>query len=134
MAVGGQANPDSGLQTMVQWGSAATGMVLLSAQINPHCIARDSLEVAVSGGVGLQEHAVDGVEIFPNPAHESVQIRSPEKMHQVLLIHINGMVLQEKVVDGNSAVLDLSEIAAGLYLLQVKKESGLTHHRLVVHR
>lgn len=131
-AMGGQAVPDTGLQTTVQWNAAGTGRVVLTAQINAHCVGQDSLEVAVSGGVGWPEQQIFDVEIYPNPAQNWVTITANAPIESMQLFHADGRLLQEASWLEQRTTLDVTALSMGLYVLRLKHAQGLSHHRLLI--
>lgn len=69
-----------------------------------------------------------GVRIFPNPATDLLNIQIPTslKVDQLKLVNLQGMLIQNKVVDDAEASLDLTALPAQLYILEFFREG----HRL----
>jgi aminopeptidase N len=70
-------------------------------------------------------------EIFPNPVHHLLHIQSNEPANvEFILSDINGRtIIQDKFTDQHS--IDLSEIAAGLYILQLQTPWGLLQKKII---
>ena len=71
------------------------------------------------------------VKVYPNPSKGFVTIEA-EDMTQVAVYNALGQCVLEKQVSGEATTLDLKDVAAGLYLLRVKTESGTLSQRLSV--
>lgn len=122
--------------TSYQWyreGSPLPGETMRSYKINaPNgrysvkvtnawgCIDSAAFYVSNGTAIGLTPEMKEQIRVFPNPAHSSVQVQAPAPI-QLSLFSIEGKrLLQEK----RDMVLDLSNIAEGLYFLQVSDREG----------
>jgi hypothetical protein len=81
--------------------------------------------VEINCGVGVVDAGTDGISIFPNPAHESVQIRSEKQpLLEIRLLNALGQCLLIQAADDFAENLDLSGISKGLYWLEMTTEGG----------
>jgi len=72
-------------------------------------------------------------QIFPNPAKDQLHIYSREKIRQLRIIAADGrLVKQWKFQEYNKIQLDLSDIAAGVYLIQLEDNSGNFAYRKLI--
>jgi parallel beta-helix repeat protein len=62
------------------------------------------------------------LSIFPNPAHEKLNILTDEIIEFVKIKSINGAVI--KTQRGNFSQMDLDNMASGFYILEVKMEGN----------
>ena len=76
---------------------------------------------------GLDEALLSGVEVYPNPAAEVLNVVLPlGQVHQLSLIAVSGQtVVDRQVARGGTLVWDVSHVPAGAYVLQVKQEKGV---------
>ncbi|WP_324671430.1 FG-GAP-like repeat-containing protein [Hymenobacter sp. GOD-10R] len=78
------------------------------------------------------------VELYPNPAHTSVQLHLPAELTrqpvQISLLNSLGqVVLEQQLATGqNAPELKLGQLARGLYNVQLRTTSGLVVKRLAV--
>jgi parallel beta-helix repeat protein len=74
------------------------------------------------------------LSIFPNPAHEKLNILTNEIIEIVKIKSINGAVL--KTQKGNFSQIDLDNLASGLYILEVKMEgnTGPVFQKIIVEK
>lgn len=79
---------------------------------------------------GIDENETQ-VKVYPNPTNGMVTVET-EGMSLVSVYNSLGQCVLEKQVSGETAILDLKDVAAGLYLLRVKTESGTLNQRISV--
>ncbi|MDI1234744.1 MAG: T9SS type A sorting domain-containing protein [bacterium] len=66
--------------------------------------------------------------IYPNPANGSVNISSNETISNIELIDITGA--STKLIANNN-MIDISNLASGIYILNIQTKSGISSHKLV---
>ncbi len=71
------------------------------------------------------------INLWPNPAHGFVNIRSQEPIKQVTLLDVTGKQLQNLVAQ-STGIYKLQTIAAGTYFLQIETTSQKTIQKLIV--
>lgn len=71
----------------------------------------------------------DELKIYPNPATDVVHIQSTQKIKQIQVLDLSGKVLL--IVNSGDSFLDISHLSNGIYLLQLKTESGTVVRKLV---
>ncbi len=65
----------------------------------------------------------DKLRLYPNPANEFARVELPEGVWEVVVVDISGKrVTASRKMQGNS-MLDLSELSAGSYVVQIRGES-----------
>ena len=74
----------------------------------------DDIEVRKEDATGLQEPNPIDFVIFPNPSSETIYISSPEKVGNVEIYDLNGMLIQES----NETTLNVQSLPNGVYLLR----------------
>ncbi len=82
--------------------------------------------------VGLSEHKIGNLKIYPNPASSKLYIDVTErnsKIASLQLISIEGKLIK-RYPKANS-VIDVSEINAGLYILQIVFDDGAVINKKV---
>jgi hypothetical protein len=80
---------------------------------------------------------LNGVTVFPNPAHHSVQIQSKEGFApntSVVLQNLQGQtILTSTLSSGNlGQQVDIQKVVAGIYLIRVQSDKGIFVRKLVV--
>ncbi len=81
---------------------------------------RVNLRVGISG-----LRAAEKVQIWPNPANETIQISATEEVISFAIMHLNGSVLSEKGnAEKSTQSIVIKDLQQGLYLLKVQLKSG----------
>ncbi len=83
---------------------------------------------------GISENSLmNQVNIYPNPAHESVAVETPGSISKVLLLSMNGgKILDRGIPSGNAFTLDVSSLPKGTYLLLFYTKQGFTGSRKLI--
>ncbi|MEL6274599.1 MAG: S8 family serine peptidase, partial [Bacteroidota bacterium] len=75
------------------------------------------------------------VQIAPNPASDLISVSVEEEINQIIVFSVDGReILRRKYEGFNQATLDVSSLAAGVYLISVQTEEELITERLMIHR
>ena len=73
----------------------------------------------------LEEGTAAVIRLFPNPADEKIVIKglsgSPEK---IIIVDESGLIRLQKVLDSDEAIIDISFLPAGFYLIKVKEHTS----------
>jgi hypothetical protein len=73
--------------------------------------------------------------VYPNPARDKVMISLREGINSVKVLTLAGAVLLEFHFNGkNQAMIDLSSLPGGVYLVSVSTKSGTTTSRIILQR
>jgi len=72
------------------------------------------------------------ISIYPNPAHSQVTINTSDYIKSVELINIQGRVLNTATVNAKTATLPVSNLAKGVYLVNIQCAGGSVVKRIVV--
>ena len=75
-------------------------------------IATDTLPNAVN------ETALQA-RLYPNPVHRMVTLQSAEEIQHVRIYNILGIKVKEMAIHGNKAVIDLSGLPSGAYVVEL---------------
>jgi hypothetical protein len=82
--------------------------------------------------LNVGEVATDLLQIFPNPASETVTVKSEIPLRQVSVYNQTGQVVARETVNGSVYQLDVSEFDAGIYLFQLETDEGWSSERIIV--
>ncbi|MDR6562095.1 MULTISPECIES: T9SS type A sorting domain-containing protein [unclassified Arcicella] len=63
-----------------------------------------------------------GINVFPNPTSDIVNIESDGKELDIQLIDFSGKIIQEEKLRGEQKRIDMSKVSTGTYFLHIKKE------------
>ncbi|MGL5892042.1 MAG: T9SS type A sorting domain-containing protein [Bacteroidia bacterium] len=85
-------------------------------------------------GVGVEENLLQFVKLFPNPASEALRIELADlsETAQIDIINLQGEIVQRISTVQAVTTISTSELAAGMYLLRVQTDEGLSVQRVVI--
>lgn len=82
---------------------------------------------------GLSETKSQYLHVFPNPSEGVFQVLSTSALSDYSVYNVQGQLIQQDSLNGQTAKIDLSGEAEGMYLLTIRNENG-THTLRVVKR
>jgi hypothetical protein len=71
------------------------------------------------------------VNLYPNPAHNTVNIKANNMITSVQLFDAQGRLLQTKLVNENNTTLDITTQSAGVYLIKATTDKGIKVQKIV---
>jgi hypothetical protein len=108
-------------------------------QINP-TMSAPALFVCTEAGVyvsqdywlGIDETQQNQISFSPNPATENLTIKSEIRLNSLKLSSISGKQILSMKINTNQHQLDVSNLEAGIYLLEIEAEGRFFVRKLVV--
>ena len=73
----------------------------------------------------------DMVALYPNPTKDNVTIEA-NGMNRITVVSVLGQVVFDTEVSGNEYTLSMAQFNAGMYMVRVYTESGVTVKRVTV--
>jgi len=84
-------------------------------------------------GVGIEEMNAIHFELFPNPATEVFTIKSKNTSSYLFeLVDVSGALVMSLQVNNYTSVLDISDLANGIYLVKIKANGLEVQKRVVI--
>lgn len=128
-------------QDSVDFTPATTGTYYMgfrgvnSNAANVCVLALDDIEIVVAPTVGVKTNvSSDVVSIFPNPSAGVFTVKATENNSSVAVYSIIGEnVYSAKLAKGNNAI-DLSNVAAGSYIVKINNGGTLVTKRVVINK
>lgn len=77
----------------------------------------------------VDDQKVQSVRLYPNPAHDYVNIVTSEKVLRVTCNDLRGCVMKQ-VADG-SMQMDVRDIPSGIYVMKIETENGMSCQQFV---
>ena len=85
--------------------------------------------------VGIGTRTLGNITLYPNPTRGTVRIQhSASRIQSVALYDVSGRVLDKVIVNGHTAVIDLSRHPSGTYFLRITTENGVATDKVVKSR
>jgi len=75
------------------------------------------------------------MQVYPNPAHTNVHINVPHSTGgMIILLDHTGKLVKRVPINNNSMDMDISDLAAGSYILELEASDGSkSHQQLLIH-
>jgi arabinoxylan arabinofuranohydrolase len=72
------------------------------------------------------------IHVFPNPSSEGVFIiQSPEDNSMAFVSDLNGRIVLQKIFSSKECLLDLSQLAHGIYILRLRTNQGMFNEKII---
>ncbi len=87
--------------------------------------------VMINPSMGTEEFYTKKINVFPNPVVDVVNFSSTNRILQIQIMDLTGKVVYTKNADTVQLDLNLSELAAGVYIAKVKTNKGAETVKLI---
>jgi hypothetical protein len=98
------------------------------------CSDTVSVSILVDPCAGIEELSGEHLDIFPNPASNSIQIHSHSPIRSVEMINVRGEIIYASMVNASKTMINTSAFAEGIYLLRVELQEGFVNRNVIVKR
>lgn len=75
----------------------------------------------------LSEASMTSLAVYPNPANDLVTIETAATIERVEVVSLSG----QSVLETNNSTINVSELTAGVYMILVKTNEGVSSTRLI---
>jgi len=88
----------------------------------------DTNRVVVSDTTSIEQHLLEGIQFFPNPANDvlNYNLGSMDQANTVEFIDAVGRTSKSVSLDANEGAIDISELNTGVYFISFQSEAGFT--------
>lgn len=106
-----------------------------TVQKDPCTSAAISAIALIDSCAGIEQHSLENILIYPNPASAYVTIGNNHKDLSVKLIDQIGRLIRQLSFQENESIkIDLTQLAEGIYYLQLSNEESTMGKRLLIQR
>ncbi len=113
--------------------SSLDGMVTPDAFQSDNAGFGDAFIAVFSELVGINEKTKYPIQIYPNPCSDFIQVNSKEKIKQLELFDMAGMLVsRQTLAQMNTCLIDISHIAGGAYVIKTSTESEIHSSKVFV--
>jgi hypothetical protein len=81
-------------------------------------------------GTGIQDIEADNLNVYPNPAKDQITINSSSLVKEVKILNSLGQVVLNQSIMSFNPTVNVSNISAGLYFIQITTEKGLSTKKI----
>jgi hypothetical protein len=115
--------------------TASAGITTYTFTPSGSCETVATMDVLVNLCTGIDNiSAVSELNIFPNPAHNLLNVVGLENVKQVSLLDVTGKTLYSNTkVTNNKLSINLSNFSNGMYFLKVQTESNIESFKVIKH-
>ncbi len=119
----------------ITYSSAGTYNVELTVT-NGNCTETFTQQIVVSGTVGISEELAKAVKVYPNPATSRINVEMPglEAKNIVVTNAIGQVVKQQNVTATDVNFVDVANLSAGMYYVQIVTEAGSVTKKVSVQK
>jgi hypothetical protein len=115
-------------EIQVNWGAAGTGLVKVTETADG-CEASSEIAVVIDDCTGLGEIPAGQLKVYPNPASAALHIETGSafgKGANISIMNAFGqlMISRELPEGARTTLVELGEMAPGIYTVQVKDADG----------
>ena len=96
---------------------------------NPTVFASTTFRKPVSG-LNIGENQKLNVAIYPNPTNDIIVVTAPIGS-SITVLNINGQVIKKQLAEGSETTLNVSDLSAGIYLVQVQTAEGIATQKVI---
>ena len=79
----------------------------------------------------IDENGVNAVMLYPNPTNNNLNI-SAEGLQRITVINALGQVMYDSNTNSDNAIINMSRYDAGIYMVRITTEKGMTTQRVSV--
>jgi len=72
------------------------------------------------------DNAIDGFQFFPNPIQDNLNLTASTELQQMIIYNMVGQVVLDREIRALNVQTDVSNLTAGVYLMQVVSTNGQT--------
>lgn len=80
----------------------------------------DTCGFVVSTALGVQEYPTLGLEVFPNPSSDFVEVKNAPKNSNFRILSVTGQILTSGVLSADQQRISVSNFGSGLFILQIQ--------------
>lgn len=69
--------------------------------------------------VGIQEKPQNNIQIYPNPTHDRLTIRSEQDIDSIIIYDLSGREVLRQKLNNKNATLNIKTLSSGTYFIQI---------------
>ena len=89
-------------------------------------------QITRTPNTGINDEEAAAISAFPNPCNNTLQVQCPFAGAQLMLYDIYGKMVLTATTDHELTTMDMSQLSAGIYMLNVCKEGRIVKNIKVV--
>ena len=91
-----------------------------------------STQITRTPNTGINDEEAAAISAFPNPCNNTLQVQCPYAGAQLMLYDVYGKMVLTATADHELTTVDMSQLTAGIYMLNVCKDGRIVKNIKVV--
>ena len=91
----------------------------------------EPIHVSILVPVNVNENMLDGMMIYPNPTRGGLNIKA-EGITRITISNTLGQVVYDINTNSNDEIVDMSQYEAGIYMVRVMTDNGVSTRRITL--
>ncbi len=79
----------------------------------------------------ISENQIEGLKVYPNPTNGMIAVNAQENIQNISIVNLAGQVVKTFDNDGLNAQLDISDLAAGNYILKITTDQTVGSYQII---
>lgn len=84
--------------------------------------------------VQVEETEMNSINVYPNPCYNYVTVTTENNINSIKILDMAGNVILENQHTSELVKLDIKHFPDGLYIVEIKSNNRLTHHKIIKRR
>ena len=124
---------DDGKTIDITWSETYKGVVTLTAIPMWECNnGGNSMTITVKNSTDVNEYGIKA-NLYPNPTNGNVTIEA-DGMQRLTVMNELGQVVYDAEMNDNTTILNMSQFGAGVFMIRIYAENGMSVKRVTVIR
>ena len=124
---------NDGKSVVVTWSDTYQGQVVLTATPITECNdGNGNLSINVKNSTDVNEFGIHA-NLYPNPTNGNVTIEA-DGMQRLTVVNELGQVVYDTEVNNSTTILNMSQFGAGVFMIRIYAENGMSVKRVTVMR
>ncbi|REJ85339.1 MAG: T9SS C-terminal target domain-containing protein [Bacteroidetes bacterium] len=97
----------------------------------------EDYNIEIQDFTGVNQIILSDSRIYPNPANGQVQIEFGKQIEKALVFicdQLGRKVTGAEIISDSKAILDLNDLASGIYTVRIESADGIASHKLTIAR
>jgi hypothetical protein len=96
-------------------------------------VVEGDMSIDIDMAIGITSSLTNNVSIYPNPAKDQITIEMNDINDAVLsVIDLSGKTIINQTLNSNSNTIDLSNVSAGVYIVNIRTANDNAMHKIIV--
>jgi hypothetical protein len=90
-------------------------------------------EKAWTEDLEIQDYTIDNINIYPNPTNGIFVLNLGENtgVTHLDIVDISGKIIKSQNVEGNTAIINISDSKQGIYIVRIYFENRVINHKII---